>query len=63
MTDQRLLNDIAEYVRNGERDARGFSLMHYPLYGDIPGREIQRLIDSRINENGGGINGSYRNFT
>ena len=48
MTYKRLLNDIAEYVRNGERDARGFSLTHYPLYGDIPGREIQRLIDDNM---------------
>lgn len=36
---------IREYVLLGGRDAFSFSQKVSPRYGDVPGREIQQLID------------------
>ncbi|MBJ6364196.1 hypothetical protein ACFOQM_23535 [Paenibacillus sp. GCM10012307] len=42
---EQLRADVADYVRAGGRDAFSFSLTYHPRYGDVPGCEIQRLID------------------
>ena len=40
-----LAKDIRSYVAIGGRDAFTFSLYHKPYHGDIPGRDLQRMID------------------
>ena len=39
---------IDEYVEQGGRDAFAFSLAYSPDYDDIPGRDIQRMIDEEV---------------
>jgi hypothetical protein len=41
----RLRQDIRDYVRSGGWDAFSFALLASPRYDHVPGREIQRLID------------------
>ena len=43
-----LARDIMAYVAVGGRDAFSFSIMHKPYHGDIPGRDLQRMIDAEI---------------
>lgn len=40
--------DIANYVKNGGRDAFAFSLTHTPKYDKIPGQMIQLMIDAEL---------------
>ncbi len=42
---EKLRTDIAEYVKSGGYDALSFSLLYQPRHNDVPGREIQRIID------------------
>lgn len=43
--EERLREDIRRYVKRGGWDAFSFSLLASPLYGDVPGRVIQRIIN------------------
>lgn len=47
---EELERDIKEFVEGGGFDAFSFSIKHSPDYGDIPGRDIQLLIDEAIKE-------------
>ena len=40
--------DIRAYVAVGGRDAFSFSIMHKPYHGDIPGKDLQRMIDAEV---------------
>lgn len=43
--DEELRSAIREYVAGGGWDAFSFTLTAYPRFSDVPGREIQRIID------------------
>lgn len=47
-SERDLAKDIRTYVAIGGRDAFSFSLYHKPYYGDIPGKDLQRMIDEEI---------------
>lgn len=51
MTDD-LRQAIAEYVNAGRRDAFEFSALVYPEFKDVPGKEIQRMIDEEYSKKG-----------
>ena len=44
-SERDLAKDIRTYVAIGGRDAFSFSLYHKPYHGDIPGKDLQRMID------------------
>lgn len=39
---------IREYVSKGGRIAFSFSMIHEPRFQDIPGKDIQRMIDEEV---------------
>lgn len=43
-----LATDIRDYVVIGGRDAFSFSLLSKPYHGDIPGKDLQRMIDAEV---------------
>lgn len=43
-----IAKDIRSYVAIGGRDAFSFSIMHKPYHGDIPGKDLQRMIDEEV---------------
>ena len=47
MTDE-LRKAIREYVSKGGRIAFSFSMIHEPRFKDIPGKDIQRMIDGEV---------------
>jgi len=51
MTDE-LRKAIREYVSKGGRIAFSFSMIHEPRFKDIPGKDIQRMIDKEVEEIG-----------
>ncbi|MCU6709312.1 hypothetical protein M6D81_11400 [Paenibacillus sp. J5C_2022] len=45
-SERRLRADIRDYLRSGGvADAFSFASLAYPAYKDVPGRDIQRIID------------------
>jgi len=52
MTDElnALRKAIREYVSKGGRIAFSFSMIHEPRFKDIPGKDIQRMIDEQVEE-------------
>lgn len=48
MTGRDLRVDVRVYVEMGGRDAFSFAVSHKPFHGDIPGRDLQRIIDDEV---------------
>lgn len=48
--DDNLRKEIRKYVDRGGRDAFAFSIKYRKDYGNIPGNEIQRMIDEKVDE-------------
>lgn len=45
---RRLEEDIRSFTRLGGRDAYSFAIVHKPWWGNVAGKEIQRMINEDL---------------